>query len=177
MNSKTVISAVLLLFIAASIIYLVAKDTGEKPKPDSARTEMAFPQTEPSQDTKASPSSKDAKAAARVVVYYFHGNARCMTCRNLEAYTKEAIESGFADAIKDGRLEWRVVNFDTTGNEHFIRDFNLPSLSVVLERTVNGKRQEWKNLQRIWDLIRGDKGDFLKYIQDETRAYLEWTGK
>jgi len=39
-----------------------------------------------------------------VVAFYFHGNVRCATCRKLEAYTDEAIHSGFANALDDGVL-------------------------------------------------------------------------
>jgi len=73
--------------------------------------------------------------------------------------------------------ENRLVNVENPDNEHFIFDFRLASRSVVLERIANGKRQEWKNLRRVWELVRSDKRAFLKYIQDETNAYLKATGK
>ena len=95
-----------------------------------------------------------------------------MTCRTIEAYTKEAIDTGFPEALKDDRLEWQVIDVDEPANEHFIRDFQLVTRSVVIEEIADGKRTRWKNLQRVWELVRS-KGVFLKYIQDETRAYLE----
>jgi hypothetical protein len=85
---------------------------------------------------------------------------------------KEAIETGFAGPLKAGRLEWREVNIDEPGQEHFVKDFQLTTRSVVLERNQGGKRQDWKNLARIWELIRGEKDGFVKYIQDETKAFL-----
>ena len=36
---------------------------------------------------------------AGIVAYYFHGNKRCSTCRKLEAYSRKAIEGGFADEL------------------------------------------------------------------------------
>lgn len=177
MKPRTIVTAVLLLFVTASVVYLVVKETGGKPAQDSARTERASPQTEQSRDAQAAFSSEDTKAAAKVVVYYFHGNVRCTTCRTIEAYAKEAIDTGFANAIKEGRLEWRVVNVDEPGNDHYVQDFQLSTRSVVLERLADGKRQEWKNLQRVWEFVRGDKEDFLKYVQDEAKAYLEAAGK
>ena len=42
----------------------------------------------------ASNSSDD-----KLIVYYFHGNKRCATCRNLENYAKEALEIGMVNKI------------------------------------------------------------------------------
>jgi hypothetical protein len=36
----------------------------------------------------------------------------------------------------------------------------------------DGKQAEWKNLSRVWELVRR-KDAFLRYVQDEVRAYLE----
>ena len=39
-----------------------------------------------------------AKAGThKVIAYYFHTNTRCSTCMKIEAYSKEAIEQGFAE--------------------------------------------------------------------------------
>lgn len=175
MKPKTIVTAALLLFVTASVVYLAVKETGGKPGRDSARPDTSAPQTGQEQDTRPASSSNDATADSKVVVYYFHGNVRCMTCRTIEAHTKEAINSGFSEALSNGRLEWRTVNVDSAGNEHFVQDFQLSTRSVVLELIEDGQRRRWKNLERVWELVRGDKADFLKYIQDQTTIYLEST--
>ena len=177
MKPKTIVTVALLLFVAASVVYLVVKEAGGKPAQNATQPETTSPQTGQEHGAPPPASSENATAVAKVVSYYFHGNVRCTTCRTIEAYAKEAVEMGFADAVKDGRLEWRVVNVEAPGNDHFVQDFKISTRSVVLERIANGKHQEWKNLQRVWELVRGDKEDFLKYVQDETRAYLEAAGK
>jgi len=173
MKPQAIVTVPLLLFVAVSVVYLVAKETGGRPTQNATLPGVASPQTAQEQDTRSPASAESTTATAKVRAYYFHGNVRCMTCRTIEAYAKEAVESGFADAVMRGRLEWRVINVDDPGNEHFIQDFQLSTASLVLELTEDGKCREWKNLQRVWELVRGDKEDLLKYIQDETRAYLE----
>ena len=101
---------------------------------------------------------------------------RCVSCKTIEAYAKEAVEAGFAGALKDGRLEWRLVIVEEPDSGHFIQDFQLVTRSVVLELVGGGKPKQWKKLQRIWELG-GDEEAFKEYIQDETRAYLEATAK
>jgi len=41
----------------------------------------------------------------------------------------------------------------------------------VLVNEVRGKPAQWKNLEKVWQLLQ-DKPKFLRYVQDETRAYL-----
>jgi hypothetical protein len=176
MKPKSIVTTALLLFVAASVVYLLVKETGGNPD-QNAQSGTASSRMGQEHETAALASAENATAADKVVVYYFHGDVRCMTCRTIEAYTKEAIDVDFADALKDGRMEWRVVNVEAPGNDHYVKDFQLSTRSVVLERLADGKAREWKNLERVWELIRGDKEDFLKYIQDETRAYLEAVGK
>jgi len=113
-----------------------------------------------------------ALPANRVIVYYFHTTYRCTSCRNIEAYTYEAINGAFADQLKDGRLAWKVVNIEQKGNEHFAKDYQLYTKSVILARETHGTTKEWKNLSRIWELLH-DKPAFLKYVRDEVRDYLK----
>ena len=107
----------------------------------------------------------------RVTAYYFHTTTRCASCRAIEAYSHEAIESVFADELKDGRLVWKAVNVDVKGNEHFTKDYSLYTKSLILVNEQRGKPAQWKNLEKVWQLLQ-DKPKFLRYVQDETRGYL-----
>ena len=107
----------------------------------------------------------------KTVVYYFHGNMRCRTCNKIETYTKEAINAGFAGELKDGLLEIRIINTDKSENEHFIKDFQLTNRAVVLVRSRGDKLGKWKNLDRIWLLVR-KKEAFQSYINDEIQLFM-----
>jgi hypothetical protein len=107
----------------------------------------------------------------RIVVYYFHTTYRCESCRKIEAYTREAVESFFAADLEQGRVVWKLVNTDEKPNKHFIKDYQLYTKSVVLSEVIGGKQQRWKNLPKVWELL-GDKPGFLLYIQEETGDYL-----
>lgn len=107
----------------------------------------------------------------KTIVYYFHGNMRCRTCNKIETYTKEVINVGFDGEIKDDLLEIRVVNTDKSENEHFIKDFQLTNRAVVLVRNNGDTLEKWKNLDRIWLLVR-KKEVFQSYIRDELRAFM-----
>jgi len=115
--------------------------------------------------------SKLTQGSDQVVVYYLHMNRRCMTCGKLEAYSKEAVESGFAEQLKDSSIVFKVENFEKEGNEHFAKDYQLYSQSLILSRQHQGKETEWKNLDKIWKLV-GNKQEFITYVQTEVTDFM-----
>jgi hypothetical protein len=102
-------------------------------------------------------------------VYYFHGAVRCPTCRAIEALSGEAVQNGFAPALEEGTLEWHVVNIEESGNDHFVRDYKLFTSSLVIQKMHEGKPAEWKNLDRVWDLVH-EEAAFTDYVQGEIRS-------
>ena len=107
----------------------------------------------------------------RVIVYYFHGKFRCGTCKRIEKLTKEAVTNSFANEIRSGLVKVKVINVDEKENSHFSKDYKLFTRSVVVSDIVNGKETQWKNLQKVWELVRNDKA-FKEYIRTEIKAYL-----
>lgn len=107
----------------------------------------------------------------RVVAYYFHTNTRCSTCRKIEAYSIEAIEEGFPNELKNGRLEMRIVNYQSPENRHFIQDYNLITKSLILVNLVDGEQTKWTNLKLVWQLTKS-KDSFLNYVRGEVQDYL-----
>jgi hypothetical protein len=103
------------------------------------------------------------RSSGKVIVYYFHGNFRCMNCRNFEQYSREAIEMNFKDELASGKLEFRVVNVEDRGNEHYGRDYQLYTKSLILSLVKEGKEVKWENLERIWEHV-GSKDKFLAYV-------------
>ena len=55
---------------------------------------VVLPTTTITEEEPQIPVASEKKVINRkVVAYYFHGNMRCMTCRTIEAYAKEAIQA------------------------------------------------------------------------------------
>jgi hypothetical protein len=117
------------------------------------------------------PTASAQPPSPRVVAYYFHTNARCSTCRTIEAYSHEAIEEGFQSELKRGTLELRVVNYEEPENRHFIKDYKLVTKSLILVRYADGKQVEWTNLKLVWELTK-NKNAFLNYVRGEVANYL-----
>ncbi len=168
MNGKRIVTVLLLAFVAASVGFLVLKETRS-----SAAEETVVATAPAGALAKAAVSAAEATPAARkLVAYYFHLNKRCNTCRAIELQAKEAVDAGFPETLMSGRLEWRAVNLDDAGNEHYYQDFQLTGSSLVLVDLVQGKPSRYKTLQKTWDLV-ADPPAFQAYIQAETKSWLE----
>jgi hypothetical protein len=154
MNAKKILAIVLLLIAIGSVAYLIVDEA-----------------TKASTSEQAVAAANSGSQATKVIAYYFHRTRRCVSCLTIERYSAEAIQNGFGEQLKKGRLEWRPVNVEEEGNEHFEEDFALYSQSLILVEIKDGKQGRWKNLEKIWELM-NDKESFTKYVQDEIREYV-----
>jgi len=152
MQPKRLITAVLLLFVAGSLGFVLVQEFG-------------------SSNTSPTITDRGDDLEDRVIAYYFHGKARCATCQKLEAYAEEALKTGFPRELASRQLFWRVTDTSLPENRHFLMDYQLQYQSVVLVEMKGGKQQRWHNLDQIWQKV-GDKEDYIAYVQDEVDQFL-----
>ena len=119
----------------------------------------------------SAPAGEDAKGA-HVIAYYFHGTMRCPTCHKLEQYSKEAIETNFKDVLASGKLEFKVINVEDKGNEHYTKDYQLYTKSLILSLIKDGKETKWINLDKIWEYV-GNKERFIDYVKSGVADLLK----
>lgn len=195
---KGIVTVVLLVFVAASLVYMVVGQRGDgnvvATEADVAQA-SAIETTQSNMDDSAgmqdgtehaeggvaaASATSDAVAAPQestkvgrsVIVYYFHRTQRCKTCLTMEAYAENALRAGLPDAVASGELEWRSVNIEKPQYEHFVREYDLyASALVMVEKEGDGVKRS-KSLEQIWDLV-GDESRFKAYVRDEALAYLE----
>jgi flagellar biosynthesis protein FliP len=118
------------------------------------------------------PSPLLAQNGDKVIAYYFHTTLRCSSCHKIEQYTQGAIKEFFAKEIESGELEYKVINIEEKGNEHFVQDYQLYTKSVVLSLVKDGKEVKWKNLDKVWHCLR-DKDKFYQYIKTKAQKFLD----
>lgn len=172
MKRRVMISTMTLLFMLAGFMVLYA-GADEKVSTEAQKTIQSSGDTVVTADKVDSTVSTDqVNLSDKIIAYYFHGNRRCGTCKKLEAYSTEAVQTGFDEQLKSGTVEWQVINVDEEPNKHFIDDYQLYTKSVIVSHVVDGKETEWKNLEKIWELV-VNKEEFIKYVQTEITDYLE----
>ncbi|MBP7937636.1 MAG: hypothetical protein KA354_23590 [Phycisphaerae bacterium] len=146
------------------------------PSPAPGPAPATRPATQPAgvTTTVASQPSGESSAFAtspEVVAFYCHRTVRCHTCLQIEEWANQAIETHFAGELGGGLIEWRPINIEEPGNEHFEKDYELTAQSLVLVRMRDGKLAEWKNLKSVWELV-GDYGGFTEYVRTELSSFL-----
>ena len=102
-----------------------------------------------------------------VVLDYFTFGKRCDTCIRMETWAREAVESAFADALKDGRLIMRAQD----GDPATIQKYGLTAKSLVIRKIQDGKEVSCQNLNRIWEL-NGDEAAYKAYIIEQVKQAL-----
>lgn len=154
MKAKSIVTAVLLLFVAVSAVALVVKEARNGPGPEAAA------------DDGAAQLPDDG-----LVAIYFHGNTRCPTCRSIEAQAHDAIAGGFSDELADSRLVWQVVNYETPADAHYVDEYQIVAPIVVLSQRRAGRETDWRSLDRVWELV-GDPPAFTEYVEQEVKDML-----
>ncbi len=159
MKSKTLIGALLLVFVFASVVYMAVKGPrrdggGAASSATPGRSLAVVEDVEPG-----------------VIVYFFYNDIRCDVCLKLEVYAVEALKTHFSEELDSGAIQWQMLSMDDPENEHFLIDFELYSKSVVLVELEDGERVRFKNLEDIWDLVY-DKPAYMQYIRTNVLDFL-----
>jgi hypothetical protein len=157
------------MFVAATCVVLIVKAL-----PQTPQTPQAVAAT--GRDNSGASALKNNATPTLAVqdgikVYYLHGNVRCPTCRTIEAYAQEAVQAGFADELKNGKIQWQVINYESPGNGHYGTDYEVVAPNVVLAMFKDGKQVKWKGLPEVWEHV-GDKAAFVTFVQTSLREFL-----
>lgn len=67
------------------------------------------------------------KGSGKVEAYYFHFNARCVTCKAVEAEAKAAIES-----LYSGKVTFQAVNLDESTGKAIAQSLQVPGQSLLI---------------------------------------------
>ncbi len=151
MKSKVVFTVVLTLFVIASVSHFVYHNIINA-EGETSETAMV------AEDTYEG-----------VTVYYFHNIKRCPTCTKIEELSYSTVHEKFADELASGQMRWLVINIEEPANEHYATEYELIVQSLVVVDHRPNKSGEWKNLEKIWDLVWKEE-QFIEYVQSEISA-------
>ena len=112
------------------------------------------------------------KPKDRVVAMYFHRTERCPTCKKMGSYSEEAVKKGFANQLKQGTVAFYSIDFQAKKNAAFTKGYHVTGPALVIAKIRDNKVDKHKTLDEIWAKA-GDKPAFLKYVQENVRAYLD----
>ena len=106
-----------------------------------------------------------------LVVYYFHSNVRCPTCRSIESQAQKTVQTHFASQLSDGEVVWKIVNYEQPSAKSLATKFEIQMPVIVLAKMEDREIKNWKRLDKVWALV-GDKSAFTEYVQGEIEQML-----
>jgi len=82
----------------------------------------------------AQTEKKDAKTASlnKIEAYYFHFTARCITCKTVEAETKQDIELLYPELVKQGKISFKAVNLDEPSSKSIAETLGVNGQTLLL---------------------------------------------
>lgn len=160
MNSKKIVSRILLTFVAVSLVIAIADAAGLRQKffgkSASAAKEMARVDGKPISD------------APRFAAIFYHAKHRCETCVKIEEYAHAALQP----VIDAGEISWEVSEYTAPENRDVVRSMDVMTSTVVLAERENGKIVRYRNLEDVW-LHTDDPEEFSAYIKDSWNSFQE----
>jgi hypothetical protein len=159
MIAKQIISSVLLVIALGSLAIWGNREYHK------SRLIASISNTQPSVET------LPVVAGNQVVMTYFISGVRCESCKKIEDLSREAAEKSFSAEVATQKLVFRVVDTGEPANRHYVDDYKLTSKTVVISRRVDGKETEWKDMDKVWDLL--DQPDaFRSYLASAIQDYF-----
>ena len=72
-------------------------------------------------------------------IYYFHRTQRCQTCLSIEENTKKTLDQYFADELKEGTINFHVIDYEGDENKELIEKYKADAPALYLTKVKKGK--------------------------------------
>ncbi|MEI8373302.1 MAG: nitrophenyl compound nitroreductase subunit ArsF family protein [Planctomycetota bacterium] len=177
MNLKNAVAVCLISLFSATLVVLIARaldsQSASRLEPQLASIVEELQAIRKQGGIAMTPGAAPSieSTADGLVVYYFHSNMRCPTCRSIELQAKETVQTDFASQLARGELTWKILNYEQPAGKPLATKFEIQMPVVVLARMKAGQIQDWKRLDEVWALV-GDKPAFAKYVRDEINRFI-----
>lgn len=148
---KKILTTVLLLFVGVSLLVAVADVAGWRRDTSTESISASADQ--------ATHSAVMDTATPQFTAMYFHALHRCPTCKKIEAYAHDALQS----EIEQGKINWEVANYTADTNKHVVEKCNVLTSTVVLLERKGGQIVRWRNLEGVWNHT-DDPEAFAAYV-------------
>jgi len=157
---RTVLKGVLLLLAGASLVI-------------AGRTALALFLPARSGFDRALATALGVPSDTRCLfVCLFHGRETCEACETMEKLCRQTIETDFGPQTGEGRLAFRVIQYDTPDNRAIKERLGLFASTVGLVRHDPGKPQVVRMLtESVWSLWTDDAA-FVRMLRESIQNAL-----
>jgi len=106
----------------------------------------------------------------KVLVYYLHTTIRCVTCNDIERQARNVVETGFAAAAAQGKVQWLEANFQQ--RDDLARRYEVASSTVVIVKIKDGQETAYNRLDQVWTLYEQPE-QFASYVAAAIQTYKQ----
>jgi hypothetical protein len=176
MELKNAVTICLISLFSATLVVLIARSLDNQaasrlePQLAQIAEELRAIRTQGGLSLSGSPGTTETLEDG-LVVYYFHGDIRCQTCRAIESQSHDTVQNDFPNQLENGQVVWKIVNYDKPEGAELAKEFDVHMANVVLARMSGGEVEEWKRLDQVWALV-GDKPAFARFVRTEISEML-----
>lgn len=177
MELKNAMSVCLIALFSSALVVLIARtldsQAAARLEPQLARIAAELESLRSAGGLAVAPSAAPPGKSLSdgLIVYYFHGNQRCPTCRSIEAQSFDSVQTGFSTQLDRGELAWVTLNYDDATGKDLAETFGVEAAAVVLAQMKNGELATWKRLDEVWGLV-GDKPAFAQFMGEQISLLL-----
>jgi hypothetical protein len=68
----------------------------------------------------------------KIEAYYFHFSARCVTCKTVEAQTRQDIEMLYPEKVKSGKMSFQAINLDDASSKAIAEKLQISGQTLLL---------------------------------------------
>jgi thioredoxin-related protein len=109
----------------------------------------------------------------RIEVLYFHGKQRCITCKNIEKYSKEVVENDFAKELKSGDIVFKVIDFSTPVGEAIADKYEISFSSLLVNKFTNGKESVNDMTEHGFSTAKEKEAEFKAGLKEKINELLK----
>lgn len=110
-----------------------------------------------------------SSSAPRVEVVYFHGKQRCLTCRAIERFAKESVDSCFAG---NDAVSFKVVDITTYDGEQIADEYEIVESALLIIKKADGKTSYEDMTTFAFQNARKNPCEFKSGIETKVKEYL-----
>lgn len=109
----------------------------------------------------------------RIEVLCFHGKQRCITCKNIEKYSKEVVENDFAKELKSGVIVFKVIDFSTKEGEAIADKYEISFSSLLVNKYTNGQESVNDMTEHGFATAKEQEAEFKTGLKEKINELLK----
>ena len=117
-------------------------------------------------------ASKPA-GTVKIKVFYFHPEERCPIDQSVEENTKKVMQLNFQEKIKNGTIDFRIVNTDDKANVKLVSTFDINAQALYIVKIEKGKEIKTDLTKFAFDFGLSNPLKFKKGLKDEIDKNLK----